>query len=598
MSPEALSELISQIAHELVAAGKAGNLTDDLIPPVEKLTVMRPKDRAHGDWASNIAMQLAKKAGMKPHDLAELFAAALAGAEGVKSVEVAGPGFINITLDSASAAAVIDQVLEGGTAFGKNDHLGGKTLNLEFVSANPTGPIHIGGTRWAAVGDSMARVLEANGAKVVREYYFNDHGEQINRFAKSLVAAAHGEETPIDGYKGKYINEIADRVIAEAEADGVDVLAMPRVDGGLDKDGNPLGEGDSEQREEFRKRAVPMMFDEIQKSMKDFRVRFDVWFHENSLYQDGEVAKAIEELRSRGDIYEKDGATWFESTKHGDDKDRVLIQSNGEFAYFAADIAYYWNKRHREADPADVAIYMLGADHHGYIGRMMAMCAAFGDEPGVNMQILIGQMVNVMKDGKAVRMSKRAGNVVTIDDLTEAIGVDAARYSLARTDYNSPVDIDLNLLASHSNENPVYYVQYAHARSCNVDRNAQAAGVTYEGADASLLDTEADGEVLAALAQWPATLTLAGDQRAPHRVAHYLEDLAAAYHKWYNVERVVPMALTEPEERLDDAARETVRIAKNPEPARAAARLKLNDAVRTVIESGLDLLGVTAPDKM
>ena len=559
---------------------------------------MRPKDRAHGDWASNIAMQLAKKAGMKPHDLAELFAAALAGAEGVKSVEVAGPGFINITLDSASAAAVIDQVLEGGTAFGKNDHLGGKTLNLEFVSANPTGPIHIGGTRWAAVGDSMARVLEANGAKVVREYYFNDHGEQINRFAKSLVAAAHGEETPIDGYKGKYINEIADRVIAEAEADGVDVLAMPRVDGGLDKDGNPLGEGDSEQREEFRKRAVPMMFDEIQKSMKDFRVRFDVWFHENSLYQDGEVAKAIEELRSRGDIYEKDGATWFESTKHGDDKDRVIIKSNGEFAYFAADIAYYWNKRHREADPADVAIYMLGADHHGYIGRMMAMCAAFGDEPGVNMQILIGQMVNVMKDGKAVRMSKRAGNVVTIDDLTEAIGVDAARYSLARTDYNSPVDIDLNLLASHSNENPVYYVQYAHARSCNVDRNAQAAGVTYEGADASLLDTEADGEVLAALAQWPATLTLAGDQRAPHRVAHYLEDLAAAYHKWYNVERVVPMALTEPEERLDDAARETVRIAKNPEPARAAARLKLNDAVRTVIESGLDLLGVTAPDKM
>lgn len=598
MSPEALSELISQIAHELVAAGKAGNLTDDLIPPVEKLTVMRPKDRAHGDWASNIAMQLAKKAGMKPHDLAELFAAALAGAEGVKSVEVAGPGFINITLDSASAAAVIDQVLEGGTAFGKNDHLGGKTLNLEFVSANPTGPIHIGGTRWAAVGDSMARVLEANGAKVVREYYFNDHGEQINRFAKSLVAAAHGEETPIDGYKGKYINEIADRVIAEAEADGVDVLAMPRVDGGLDKDGNPLGEGDSEQCEEFRKRAVPMMFDEIQKSMKDFRVRFDVWFHENSLYQDGEVAKAIEELRSRGDIYEKDGATWFESTKHGDDKDRVIIKSNGEFAYFAADIAYYWNKRHREADPADVAIYMLGADHHGYIGRMMAMCAAFGDEPGVNMQILIGQMVNVMKDGKAVRMSKRAGNVVTIDDLTEAIGVDAARYSLARTDYNSPVDIDLNLLASHSNENPVYYVQYAHARSCNVDRNAQAAGVTYEGADASLLDTEADGEVLAALAQWPATLTLAGDQRAPHRVAHYLEDLAAAYHKWYNVERVVPMALTEPEERLDDAAREAVRIAKNPEPARAAARLKLNDAVRTVIESGLDLLGVTAPDKM
>ncbi|HJE21023.1 MAG TPA: arginine--tRNA ligase, partial [Bifidobacterium pullorum] len=561
-------------------------------------TVMRPKDRAHGDWASNIAMQLAKKAGMKPRDLAEPFAAALAEADGVKSVEVAGPGFINITLDSASAAAVVDKVLAEGAAFGRNDHLGGETLNLEFVSANPTGPIHIGGTRWAAVGDSMARVLEANGAKVVREYYFNDHGEQINRFAKSLVAAAHGEECPADGYKGAYIDEIAQRVIDEAKADGIDVLELPRVDGGVDGDGNPLGEGDSEQREEFRKRAVPMMFAEIRESMKNFRVKFDVWFHENSLYEDGEVERAIADLRERGDIFEQDGATWFASTKHGDDKDRVIVKSDGNYAYFAADIAYYRNKRHREQDPADVAIYMLGADHHGYIGRMMAMCAAFGDEPGKNMQILIGQLVNVMKDGKPVRMSKRAGNVVTIDDLVEAVGVDAARYSLARTDYNTPVDIDLDLLASHTNENPVYYVQYAHARGCNVDRNAADAGITTEGADLALLDTEADGEVLAALAQWPALLAQAGDLRAPHRVAHYLEDLAATYHKWYNVERVVPMALTDPEERQDDAAREALRIAKCPEPARAAARLKLNDAVRTVIAAGLDLLGVEAPEKM
>ncbi|NMN02527.1 arginine--tRNA ligase [Bifidobacterium panos] len=606
MSPEALSELISTIAHSLVAVGKAGALTDDLVPPVAKLAVMRPKDRAHGDWASNAAMQLAKKAGMKPHDLAELFAAELAKAEGIASVEVAGPGFINITLDSASAAAVVDAVLDAGETYGKNDHLGGETLNLEFVSANPTGPIHIGGTRWAAVGDSMARVLEANGAKVVREYYFNDHGEQINRFAKSLVAAwaaaaGLGErgycvETPCDGYKGAYINEIAARVSKEAERDGVSLAALQHADQGLNEKGEPLGEGDSEVREEFRKRAVPMMFDEIRKSMKDFRVRFDVWFHENSLYDSGKVGKAIEELKSRGDIYEKDGATWFESTKHGDDKDRVIIKSNGEFAYFAADIAYYWDKRHRSDNPADVAIYMLGADHHGYIGRMMAMCAAFGDKPGENMQILIGQLVNVMKDGKAVRMSKRAGNVVTIDDLVEAIGVDASRYSLARTDYNSPVDIDLNLLASHSNENPVYYVQYAHARSCNVDRNAAASGITREGADLALLDTTADGEVLAALAQWPSVLREAGDLRAPHRVAHYLEDLAATYHKWYNVERVVPMELTEPEAQGEQA--EALRVAKAPEPARAAARLKLNDAVRTVIASGLDLLGVIAPEKM
>ncbi len=598
MNPESLSELIEKIAKDLVASGKAGNLTEDLIPAAEKLAVMRPKDRAHGDWATNVAMQLAKKAGMKPHDLAELFAERLQEAEGIASVEVAGPGFINITLDSASAAAVVDEVLKQGADFGKNTHLSGKTLNLEFVSANPTGPIHIGGTRWAAVGDSMARVLEANGAKVVREYYFNDHGEQINRFAKSLVAAAHGEETPADGYKGAYINEIADAVIKEANADGVDVLSLPRIDLGKDEEGLPLGEGDSEQREEFRKRAVPMMFAEIRKSMRDFRVSFDVWFHENSLYEDGEVERAIADLRSRGDIFEKDGATWFESTKHGDDKDRVIIKSDGNYAYFAADIAYYRNKRHREQNPADVAIYMLGADHHGYIGRMMAMCAAFGDNPGENMQILIGQLVNVMKDGKPVRMSKRAGNVITIDDLVDAIGVDASRYSLARTDYNTSVDIDLDLLASHSNDNPVYYVQYAHARSCNVARNAADAGITQDGADLSLLNTEADGEVLAALAQWPAALAQAGDLRAPHRVAHYLEDLAASYHKWYNLERVVPMELTDPENRMTEAERETTRIAKCPEPARAAARLKLNEAVRTVIASGLDLLGVSAPEKM
>ena len=590
MNPEALASIIERTAHDLAASGEAGQLADDMIPA--KVTVMRPKDRSHGDWATNIAMQLGKKAAMKPRDLAQLFADRLAAADGIASVEVAGPGFINITLDSASAAAIVDQVLAEGAQFGRNTHLAGRTLNLEFVSANPTGPIHIGGTRWAAVGDSMARVLEANGAKVVREYYFNDHGTQIDRFAKSLVAAAHKEPTPEDGYKGAYIDEIAQRVIDEAKAEGVDVLALPRVTG---EDG---AEGDSQQREEFRRRAVPMMFAEIQQSMKDFRVNFDVWFHENSLYNNGSVDRAIELLRGKGDIYEKDGATWFASTKYGDDKDRVIIKSDGKYAYFAADIAYYYDKRHRNTDPADVAIYMLGADHHGYIGRMMAMCAAFGDKPGVNMQILIGQLVNVVKDGKPVRMSKRAGNVVSIDDLVEAIGVDASRYSLARTSYDQSVDIDLDLLASHSNDNPVYYVQYAHARSKNVDRNAAAAGITRDGADMSLLSTEADGEVLAQLALYPSMLEQAGDERTPHRVAHYLEELAGRYHKWYAAERVVPMELTDAEARGDAKDVEALRIAKNPEPARAAARLALNDAVQQVIANGLDLLGVSAPDAM
>lgn len=598
MSPEALAQEIFSVCQLLAKQSVLGSLTADDIPSADKLAVMRPKDRAHGDWSTNVAMQLAKKAGCSPRDLAQAITNELVHSEGISSVEVAGPGFINISLNAAASAAVVDTVIAAGKDFGSNSHLSGRTLNLEFVSANPTGPIHIGGTRWAAVGDSLARILKANGAKVVSEYYFNDHGEQINRFSKSLVAAAHGETTPIDGYKGAYIDEIAQRVINQALGDGVDILNLPRVDGGVDKDGEPLGEGDSPQREEFRKRAVPMMFDEIQQSMKDFRVDFDVWFHENSLYDNGEVERSFDVLRSQGDLYEQDGATWFASTKHGDDKDRVVIKSDGNYAYFAADIAYYYDKRHRSVNPADVAIYMLGADHHGYIGRMMAMCAAFGDEPNVNMQILIGQMVNVMKDGQAVRMSKRAGNVVTIDDLVEAVGVDAARYSLARTDYNQSVDIDLDLLASHTNDNPVYYVQYAHARSKNVDRNAAAAGIDVSQASLALLDCEADEAVLAQLALYPSVVQIAADQRAPHRIAHYLEDLASAYHRWYNLERVVPMPLTDPEKRMEDADLEEMQKAKNPEPARAAARLRLNDAVQQVIENGLDLLGVTAPDRM
>ena len=585
MSPEALARIISSTAVELAQAGRLGDLDASMVPAAEDLAVMRPKDRSHGDWSTNIAMQLAKKAGMNPREMGQTLAEALAQADGISGVDVAGPGFINISLDSASAAAVVDTVLSEGRSYGANNHLQGRTLNLEFVSANPTGPIHIGGTRWAAVGDSMARVLEANGAKVVREYYFNDHGTQIDRFARSLVAAAHHEPVPADGYKGAYIDEIAQRVVDQAKAEGLDVLALPRV---RDEDG---AEGDSEQREAFRSRAVPMMFDEIRRSMQDFRVDFDVWFHENSLYESGQVQEAIEELRTRDDIYEKDGATWFRSSRYGDDKDRVVVKSDGNAAYVAADIAYYLNKRRREKDPCDEAIYMLGADHHGYIGRMMAICAAFGDTPGVNMQILIGQLVNVLKDGQTVRMSKRAGNVVTIDDLVEAVGVDAARYSLARTDYNQTVDIDLDLLASHTNENPVYYVQYAHARSKNVDRNAADAGIESAKADLSLLDTEADNEVLATLALYPNVVQTAGDQKAPHRVAHYLEQLAGVYHRWYNLERVVPMELT----GADDPARQTD---KNPEPARAAARLRLNDAVQQVIANGLDLLGVCAPDRM
>jgi arginyl-tRNA synthetase len=598
MSPEELSSLIVSIVSKLVQSGQAGKLSADQVPDAAHAPVMRPKDRSHGDWASNIALQLGKRAGMAPRQLGNLIAAQLGTDRRVGSVEVAGPGFINVTLNAAASAEVVDTVLEQKADFGTNQHLAGRTLNLEFVSANPTGPIHIGGTRWAAVGDSMARVLQANGAQVIREYYFNDHGTQIDRFAKSLVAAAHHEPIPADGYKGTYIQEIADKVIAQAKADGVDILSLPRVDGGKDENGNPLGEGDSVQREEFRKRAVPMMFTEIQHSMENFRVHFDVWFHEQKLYDDGEVKKALALLTKLGMVYQKDGATWLRTSKYGDDKDRVVIRSNGLPSYFCSDVAYYYNKRHRAQGAADTAIYMLGADHHGYIGRLMAVCAAYGDKPNVNMQILIGQLVNVYKDGKIVRMSKRAGNIVTIDDLVDAVGVDAARYSLVRTSYNQTLDIDLNLLVQHTNDNPVYYVQYAHARACNVDRNAAAAGITHDGADLSLLDMPDDEEVLAQLALWPSVVSEAADMREPHRIAHYLETLAGAYHTWYAKERVVPMPLTDPEKRGDPKAVERLEHAKNPEPARAAARLKLNDAVKQVVENGLSMLAVSAPDKM
>ncbi len=595
MSPEQLSSLLVSIVRDLVAAGKAGTLEEDQIPEPAKAPVMRPRDRSHGDWSSNLALRLGSKTGMAPRDFGTLIAEDLKKKPGISAVEIAGPGFINITLSAAASAQIVDDILDQGENFGRNDHLAGRRLNLEFVSANPTGPIHIGGARWAAVGDSMARVLQANGATVTREYYFNDHGTQIDRFAKSLVAAAHNEPAPVDGYQGAYIGEIAQKVIDQANAEGVDILSLPRVDGGKDENGRPLGEGDSPQREAFRARAVPMMFAEIQKSMEDFRVHFDVWFHEQSLYDDGEVKRAIDRLRQLGKVYDKDGAVWLRTSDYGDDKDRVIIRSNGQPSYFCSDVAYYWNKRHRANNPADEAIYMLGADHHGYIGRLRAICQAFGDDPDTNMQILIGQLVNVYKDGKVVRMSKRAGNVVTLEDLVEAVGVDAARYSLVRTSYSQPLEIDLDLLARHSNDNPVYYVQYASARGANVDRNAAAAGLTRQGADLGLLDQPDDGAVLALLAQYPEVVRKAGNLREPHRVAHYLETLAGSYHTWYAKERVVPLGGADGDQEGDAVPADS---AKNPSPACSAARLRLNDAVRQIVSNGLGLLGVTAPDRM
>ncbi len=558
VTPEELAEAIRNV---LIAAATDGSLA----LPVEEVPVPkveRPRSREHGDWATNVAMQLAKKAGTNPRALAQLLAERVGALDGVASAEVAGPGFLNIRLDAASAGELARTILTASTAYGTNASLAGQHINLEYVSANPTGPVHLGGARWAAVGDSLARIMAACGAEVTREYYFNDHGTQIDRFARSLLAAARGQETPEDGYGGAYIGEIAARVTAdEAAAGRPDPATLP----------------DAEATEVFRARGVDLMFAAVKAELHAFRTDFDVFFHEDSLHTSGAVERAIGRLRERGVIFEADGATWLRTTDFGDDKDRVLIKSDGDPAYFAADVAYYLDKRARGAD---CAIYLLGADHHGYIGRMMAMCAAYGDEPGVNMQIIIGQLVNLVRDGQPVRMSKRAGTVVALEDLVDAVGVDAARYALARSSMDSMIDIDLNLLASTSNDNPVYYVQYAHARIRSVARNAAERGVTREvGFDPAQLDTPHDAQLLGVLAQYPAIVAQAAALREQHRVARYLETLAAAYHTWYGATRVTP--------RGDD-----------PVDAGHVARLWVNDAVGQVIANGLGLLGVTAPERM
>src|SRR6478736_6817704 len=455
MDPEALSAALVAVITPLAEARRPGS-SDGLA--ASDFPLERPKNRDHGDWASNAAMKLAKVVGANPREFAAEIAAALGATPGVASVEVAGPGFINIRLDAAAAGALAKTIVDAGAAFGTNDSRADEIINLEFVSANPTGPIHLGGTRWAAVGDSLARILKSQGASVTREYYFNDHGSQIDRFARSLVAAYAGEPSPEDGYGGGYILDIARRV--ELAYDG-DLAALSPED----------------RQEVFRSIGVDFMFTEIKASLHEFGVDFDVYFHENDLHESGAVERAVARLRALGHIFEADGATWLRTTEFGDDKDRVIIKSDGEAAYIAGDLAYYLDKRERGFDRA---IMMLGADHHGYVGRMMAACAAFGDVPGVNLEILIGQMVNLVKDGQPVRMSKRAGTVVTLEDLVDAVGVDAARYSLARSSADSSIDLDLDLLASAKNENPVFYVQYAHARSASVDRNAEATGVRRE----------------------------------------------------------------------------------------------------------------------
>jgi arginyl-tRNA synthetase len=554
VTPDQISTTIVDVLKALVADGSV--TLPDGVPT--SVTVERPRQKGHGDYATNVALQLGKRAGTNPRAFAELVRAGLEASVGVASVEVAGPGFLNITVAAGAQGQVAADVVAAGAQYGSSDAFAGEKINLEFVSANPTGPLHIGAVRWAAGGDALGRVFTMTGAEVTREYYFNDHGAQLDRFSSSLLAWAKGRPVPEDGYGGEYIEEIAKDVVAKRP----EVLDLP----------------EDAAQEIFRAEGVELMFAEIKQSLHDFGVDFDVYFHENNLHESGAVKRAVERLTELGNTYEKDGAIWLATEKYGDDKDRVIIKSDGRGAYLSGDLAYYLDKRERGFDRCFI---MLGADHHGYVGRMNAMCAAFGDEPGKNLEILIGQMVNLVRNGEPVRMSKRAGTVVSIDDLVEAIGVDAARYALARYTNDTNIDLDLDLWAKASNDNPVFYVQYVAARTAAILRNAADLGIAVdaEGFQPELLSHEKEGELLRALAEFPRVVAAAAELREPHRVARYLEQTAGIFHRFYDNCRVLPMGDEEP----GDLHR---------------ARLLLVAATRTVFANGLGLLGVSAPERM
>jgi arginyl-tRNA synthetase len=416
--------------------------------------------------------------------------------------------------------------------------------------------VHLGHTRWAALGDSLHRLLEAAGADVTAEHYVNDFGAQLAKFAASLYAAAQGRPVPEDGYLGDYVPDVAKQVLA----------ANPGV----------LDAPEGEALALFAAEGERLMLQSIRESLERFRVDFDVWFSERSLHDSGEVSAALDRLREQGHVFEKDGAVWLRTTDFGDDKDRVLVRSNGELTYFASDAAYYLDKRGRGFDKC---VYMLGADHHGYVGRLRAIVACAGDDPDRTLEVMIGQLVKLVRDGEELRLSKRAGTIVTLDDFVELVGVDAGRYSLARWSADTPLTLDIAEITRRSNDNPVYYVQYAHARTCNAKRNAAEVGIGLDVFAPELLTSPYEAALLTALSEFPGVVATAAELRAPHRVARYLEELAASYHRWYDQCRIIPMG----DEPITDVNR---------------TRAWVNDATRIVLANGLGLLGVSAPERM
>jgi arginyl-tRNA synthetase len=521
-----------------------------------EIVVERPKNPEHGDYTSNIAMRLAKPAALPPRVVADALASKLRQLPGIAAVDVAGPGFLNITVETASLAAAVRDIVEQGAAYGRTDTLAGQRINLEFISANPTGPLHLGHTRWAAVGDSLGRVLTAAGAEVTREFYINDRGVQMDAFGASLRAAALGEPIPDNGYHGDYIPDLARQIVDE----------VPEV----------LKVEPSLQVAAFREEGYRLQLAQQRQTLDDFGTHFDVWTSERQLHASGAVQRALEKLTAQGHVFTADDALWLRTTDFGDDKDRVLLKSDGDPTYFASDTAYYVDKRDRGFD---TCVYLLGADHHGYVGRLKAIAACAGDDPDRTLDVLIGQLVKIVRAGEEVRLSKRAGEIVTLTDFVEAAGTDAVRYSLTRYPTDSPLTLDLDLITRQSSDNPVYYVQYAHARTCSVARNAELSGVRLDAFVPELLSHDTEAVLLTMLADFPRVLAQAAELREPHRIARYLESLAGALHRWYEVCRIIP--------RVDEPVTDVNRT-----------RLWLNVAARTVLANGLQLLGVTAPERM
>jgi arginyl-tRNA synthetase len=551
VTPEELSAVVVDAVRAAVDAGVLA------VPVPDSAVVERPKSREHGDYATNVALRLAKPAGRPPREVAEMIAARLREHPGIERVDVAGPGFLNVTLAKDALAGLVRTVLDSGPAYGRSETLTGRHLNLEYVSANPTGPLHLAHARWAATGDSLSRLFSTAGAQVTREYYFNDAGAQIDRFTASLIAAATGAPPPENGYSADYIDEIAAAVVA----------ANPGV----------LDQPEEKRSEVFRTEGIELMLTAIRRSLADFGVEYDVYFSERTLHENGEITESVVRLREQGHVYDADGAVWLRTTEFGDDKDRVVVRSDGRPTYFNADCAYYLDKRRRGADRV---IYLLGADHHGYVNRLRAIAACFGDDPDETVEVIIGQLVTL----GGGRMSRRAGNLVTLDEVLALIGTDAARYALVRWSMDSPIDIDVDVWASRTNDNPVFYVQYAHARLASLARNAVELGVVLPPPaeiDYGLLSHEREGDLLRALGEFTRVVATAAELRAPHRVARYLEELAGTYHRFYDACRVLPS------EHPD-----------SPGPELAHARLALCEATRVVLANGLGLLGVSAPDRM